>query len=193
MPGTDNYGQDAPYPKLSDQPNAETAFGTLVNAIVPLTNMTFKNAADRAAALPAPVAGMESYLIAEGRKEYFSGTAWTTITPGQWQPLPFSSTWAGRTGAPSYRILNGNVQFRGTAQLKTGLALTGHTQYNIVSALPDAIRPTETRFFAVAADWTDAIYARVEVTDDGIVRVTVPTVTPGPAWIGLDGIMYSLT
>lgn len=193
MPGTDDYGQDAPYPKLSDQPNAETAFGSLVNAIVPLTNMTFKNAADRAAAITAPVAGMESYLIAEGRKEYYSGTAWTTLTPGQWQPIPFSSTWVGRAGAPSYRILNGNVQFRGAGQLLTGLPLNGHAQYTIVSALPAEIRPTETRWFAVATEWVDALYARIEVTPDGLVHVITPTINPGPSWIGLDGITYSLT
>lgn len=193
MPGSDDYAQNVQYPKLSDAPNAETGFGTLVNDIVPLTNMVFANAASRAAAVPAPVAGMESYLIAEGRKEYFNGSAWTTITPGQWQPIPFATGYSGRAGAPSFRTVNGMVQLRGAVQQTSGLAMAGHAALTVVSALPTSVRPSETRWFLGATEWQDALYARVEVNPEGTVKIIIPSINPGPAWVSLDGVSYSLT
>jgi hypothetical protein len=94
MPGTDRYGQNVPYPKLSDTPNIETAMSTLVNGAVGLTNMTFSDANARAAAISSPVRGMETYLIAENRKDIFDGTAWRQIpTSPTW--TSYSGTWSG--------------------------------------------------------------------------------------------------
>jgi hypothetical protein len=96
MPGTDNYAQNVQYPKLSDVPNAETSFGTLVNGVVPMTNMVFPNANARAAAIASPVKGMETYLVAENRKDIWDGTAWRQIpTVPSW--TSYSGTWSGFT------------------------------------------------------------------------------------------------
>lgn len=105
MPGTDNYAQNVPYPKLSDQPNIESSMSALVNGAVALSNMTFANANARAAAIQTPVVGMETYLIAEGRKEVYTGTGWTPLqTSPSWTTFTptvtggGSATFATRTG-----------------------------------------------------------------------------------------------
>lgn len=79
MPGFDAYEQNVQYPRLGDTPNAETAFSTLTNGLVPLTNMVFANANARAATIPNPVAGMETWLISEGRKDVYWGNAWVPV------------------------------------------------------------------------------------------------------------------
>lgn len=194
MAGSDSYGQNVPYPKLNDVPNAEIGFGGMANALAALSNMTFANANARAATLTAPVVGMETYLVAEGRKEYFDGTAWTTITPGQWKPITFGSGYAARSGSPSYRIVNGVVQMRGTLQRTGGNPFVPMTQLPIVTSLPAEARPTGSRWFIVATEWTNSIHARIEVNADGTMNAIVPEQTgTAPSWVGLDGVSFSLS
>lgn len=194
MAGSDSYGQNVPYPKLNDVPNAETGFGSMANALAALSNMTFANANARASTLTTPVVGMETYLVAEGRKEYYDGTQWTTITPGQWKPIPFASGYVALSGSPSYRIVNGMVQMRGTGQRSNGAPLVPMSQLHVVTNLPAEARPTGSRWFAVATEWTNSIYARLEVNADGTMNLIVPEQTgTAPSWFGLDGVSFSLT
>lgn len=94
MPGTDSYQQNVPYPKLSDTPNVETALQTLVNAGVVLSNMRFPNTATRNAVITHPVAGMETWLVAENRKEIYDGTTWNAYVPSPtW--VAYTPVWTG--------------------------------------------------------------------------------------------------
>lgn len=191
---TDDYGQNIPYPLLNEKPNAQTGFGNMANAIAQRSNMVFANANARASSMPSPVVGMETYLVAEGRKEYFDGTQWSPITPGQWKPISFGTGYTARSGSPAYRISNGMVFMRGTFQRTNGAPFVPMTNLQIVTSLADEIRPTATRYFAVATEWTNSIYGRVEVNTAGNMWAIVPEQTgTAPSWIGLDGVSYSLT
>jgi hypothetical protein len=127
MPGTDTYQQGYPYPKLSDAPNIETATSALVNAMAPRTNMIFANASARTAALATPVAGMECWLIAEGRKEIYDGTAWRTYPPvGVY--ADFVPVWTATTDPPV--LGNGTLTSRWE---KTGKRVTWNGQLTVGS------------------------------------------------------------
>jgi hypothetical protein len=197
MPGSDDYGQDVPYPKLSDQPNIEAALSALVNALVPLSNMIFANANERAASLPAPVVGMETFLVAEGRKEYYNGSAWVPLTPGQWQPLSFATGYVANSGSPSYRVLNGEVQFRGTIKLSSGADLPNAVE-TLFATVPVGARPVGApRIFAAAGNFVTSggvshFTARVGVDTDGLCKFIVPTGST-MEWLSLDGIRYSIS
>lgn len=86
MPGTDNYSQNITYPKLGDAPNIESPLASLVNGITPQTIMRFPSASARSARLTSPVAGMVSWLAAEGRFEFYTGSAWITYPIGSFVP-----------------------------------------------------------------------------------------------------------
>jgi|SRR5689334_11923490 len=193
MPGTDSYGQNVPYPKLNDAPNLETAMAGLVNGAVPLTNMTFANANARAAQLATPVVGMETYLVAEGRKEIFTSSGWVTITAGPWIPLSFASGYAANSGSPAYRIVNQSVRLRGTAKRTSGSPFTKAAAFTIAT-LPVEARPTAFRYFLGCTEWASDMYARVEIDTDGSIVVIVPTTGSGTAasWVSLDQVEYSL-
>ncbi len=113
MTGIDDFQQNVPYPRLLDAPNAEQGFSSLVNGIVPRANMRFANAAARTAALPNPVAGMETYLIAEGRKEIYDGTAWRVYVPqGSW--VDWTPEWILANGAMGTSTSAGRYRRTGT-------------------------------------------------------------------------------
>ncbi|GAB7187143.1 hypothetical protein ATKI12_6974 [Kitasatospora sp. Ki12] len=132
MPGTDSFQQGLPYPRLSDAPNAESAGSSLVNAIAPKANMRFSDASARNAAIPSPVAGMECWLVAEGRKEIYSGTAWQAHEPtGTWST--FVPSWTARAGTGVQPTLgNGSLTSRWT---RTGRLVTwfGRLAYGSLS------------------------------------------------------------
>jgi hypothetical protein len=196
MPGSDDYAQSVPYPKLSDAPNIETSMAALTNGVVALSNMVFANANARAAAVPNPVVGMESYLIAEGRKDYWNGVAWTSITPGAWQPLSFATGYVANSGSPSYRILNGEVQLRGTFKRSSGANLPNTTETQFAT-LPDGVRPTGAfRYFSAAGnfDTTGGVsyfVARIAIGTDGTCSFLVPAGST-MGWLSLDGVRFSI-
>ncbi|MFI6444708.1 hypothetical protein [Kitasatospora sp. NPDC050543] len=111
MPGTDTYQQGYPIPLLSDSPNIE-GFVPTINALAPRTNMRFASAAARNAAIPSPVAGMECWLITEGRKEIHDGTTWRPYAPitGYADHVPAWST----ASAPGPALGNGILTSRWT-------------------------------------------------------------------------------
>lgn len=193
MPGTDGLDQDIPRPLLSDTPNIETAVYAMLNALVPKVNLRFADSNARAAILPNPVSGTETYLVAEKRKEVFDGTSWIPMTPGQWIPLTLASGFVARTGSPAYRVVNGVLELRGTIEKSNGTPFTKGAAFTIFT-LPSGVRPPAYRYFICATEFAADMHARVEVEATGGVTVIVPPSTgTGASWISLDVIRFSLT
>lgn len=195
MPGSDNLQQNIPRPLLSDVPNIETAMFDMLSAMVPLTNLRFANANERAAVLPNPVAGTEVFLIAEARKEVFDGTAWVPMTPGPWVPLTFLSGYTAHSGSPGYRVFGDNVQLRGifkrTNDGEMNNAVNGWIDF---ATLPTAVRPATTKDLTVAVEWrSNNQSARLSVGATGTLRIgIVENLTLFPRWAALDGVQFAI-
>lgn len=89
MPTTDDYGQGVNIASLTDAPDANKLAKDIVNGIAQRSVMRFASAAARTAALTgpsAPVEGMMTWLIAEGRLEIRHNSAWLP-----WPPIPVQS------------------------------------------------------------------------------------------------------
>lgn len=138
MPGTDIYGQNVPYPKLSDKPNAEAALSALVGGVVSLSNMTFANANARAAALSSPVAGMETYLVAEKRKDIWNGTSWQQVSSVATYG-PYTPIWDGLSSlgsaTKSGRFITSGNRVRAVMDLTAGASASLGTE-KITVTLP---------------------------------------------------------
>ncbi|MFF5451888.1 hypothetical protein ACFY40_11685 [Streptomyces sp. NPDC012950] len=197
MPTSDPYGQSINIAALTDAPDAETLAHGIVDAVAPRLNLRFASAAARAAQLvgaAAPVPGMYTYLVAEDRYDVrMADGTWQALSPGAWIPLSFAAGYAARTGLPSYRIVNGSVEFRGTFQRSAGGAFTKGATFTIMT-LPAAARPTSFRYFIARTEWAADMYGGVEVAIDGTVNVGIPnTAGTAASWMSLDAIRYSLT
>ncbi|MFD7157942.1 hypothetical protein ACFV9C_25295 [Kribbella sp. NPDC059898] len=79
MPNTPMQG--FPYPALSDAANGPVAFQNLAQAVEKRVVMVYADAASRTAAVPAPTAGMLSFLTTTGVFEWYTGTAWVALRP----------------------------------------------------------------------------------------------------------------
>ncbi|MER6485739.1 hypothetical protein ABT264_19550 [Streptomyces virginiae] len=196
MPGVDDFDQNVQFPLLSDPPNIESAMSTLVDGVVPKLNMRFADANERAATIPAPVAGMECFLIAEKRKEIFDGTAWVTLTPGGWVPITLDSGYSPQSGSPAYRIINNSVELKGKIR-RTDNASFPHAASFRLASLPTLIRPSEERTFIVATEWAADLYAWMTVQPNGNLTAVLPPAGTSPIgavarWAALDGIRYPL-
>ncbi|MFG2748001.1 hypothetical protein [Streptomyces xanthophaeus] len=77
---TDSFGQGIQVASLADAPNGQTLAANLA-AMAGQTVMRFTNAADRAADIPSPVAGMVAYLATEKRVTYYDGSQWVIQNP----------------------------------------------------------------------------------------------------------------
>lgn len=196
MPGTDSLQQNVPYPKLSDVPNIETATSSLVNAVVPLVNLRFASANARAAALPSPAAGTETFLIAEARKELWDGTQWVALTPGPWLPLPFITGYNARAGNPGYRIVGDVVQLRGLIQRTDGgqMVTTTADSWLEFATLPTTARPATIKDMPIAVEWrSNNQTARLSVGADGVLSVGIVTnLTLWPTWASLDSVQFGI-
>jgi hypothetical protein len=195
MPGTDGLQQNVPYPLLSDAPNIEKAMFDMVNALVPLTNLRFANANERAAVMPNPVAGTETFLVAEARKEVFDGESWVPMTPGPWIPLPFITGYNAHSGSPGYRVFGDNVQLRGIFKRTTGAEMNNAVDGWIDFAqLPTAVRPATTKDVTIAVEWRSHNQsARLSVGATGILRIgIVENLTDFPRWASLDGVQFAI-
>jgi hypothetical protein len=199
MPRNDAYSQGIQYPVLGDAPDIEVATQTIVNGLVPMTIMRFKDANARAAALSgtsAPVPGMVTYLIAEDRYERRDGDGvWRPFSPGPWKPFSYATGYTANSGAPAYRIVNGDVHLRGTIKRTNGAALTTNAVIPL-GTLPTEARPTTTRFFVVPTQWTTIsdttyVHGRIEVGTDGVISYLLP-IGSASEWVGLDPVRFSI-
>ncbi|MGW1551600.1 hypothetical protein, partial [Streptomyces sp. NPDC002346] len=157
MPKADGYGQNVQYPVLSDAPNIETAFQTAVNGMVALGVLRFANANERAATLIgtyAPRPGMITYLIAEDRWDRYDGDKkWRPMSPGPWKTITFASGYSANGGSPGYRLINGEVQLRGSFRRTNGTDLPA-TVETTFTTLPTEARPPQERVFVAAGHFT---------------------------------------
>ncbi|MFE5658383.1 hypothetical protein ACFQ9H_19600 [Streptomyces sp. NPDC056517] len=197
MANPDPYGQGIQIAALADAPDAETLAHGIVDAVAPRLNLRFASAAARAAQLvgaAAPVAGMLTYLLAEDRYDVrMADGTWQALSPGAWIPLTFASGYAARTGLPSYRIVNGSVEMRGTFQRSAGGAFSKGVTFTVMT-LPAAARPTSYRYFLGRTEWAADMQGGIEVAPDGTVNVGIPnTAGTAASWMALDQVRYSLT
>lgn len=201
MPKPDSYGQNVPYPVLSDAPNIETALQALVNGVVPLTTMRFANANERSATLTGPykpVPGMITYLIAEDRWDRRDGdNVWRPFSPGVWKPLSYATGYTAQSGSPAYRVLNNEVQLRGTFKRTSGAVLATDTEVTFAT-LPTEARPAGSafRYFPAAGDWNTTsgvnyFIGRISATPSGPLIFMMPNGTKC-TWLSLDSVRFSI-
>lgn len=145
MPTQDMYGQNIRYPVLSDASNAETAFGGVVNGVVPQSNMRFANENERAANLPNAVEGMETYLVAEQRKDIYRNGAWQEVIASR---LPWANVtlatgfvpWVGNTVGPRVRR-EGNIVYLEGRMMKSDTSNIDAQNDFILGTVPQAYWP----------------------------------------------------
>ncbi|OSC76522.1 hypothetical protein B5180_01835 [Streptomyces sp. BF-3] len=199
MPTTDGWGQNVPYPVLSDAPNIELAFQGAVNALASLSVMRFANANERSAKLIGafkPVPGMISYLIAEDRWDRYDGDkVWRPMSPGPWKPITFASGYTANSGSPGYRIINGEAQLRGAFQRTNGADLVANAETTFLT-LPSEARPTAGRSFITSANFSttggvSTFAARVVVGSNGQCSFRLPAGATS-SFVYLDGIRIPL-
>ncbi|MFE6493412.1 hypothetical protein [Streptomyces sp. NPDC057748] len=206
MPKNDSYGQNVPYPVLSDAPNIETAFQAAVNGLVALSVLRFANANERAATLVgsyAPRPGMITYLIAEDRWEARQvNGSWLLLSDGPWQPLTFKSGYAAHAGSPGWRRkAGGGIELRGRIRRSNNGNLDDSGELISFASIPAAVAPASNRPFVmptkrITSGGITRHTARVEVTIDGTLTYYVEagagvSTSDAVAWFGLDGIQFS--
>lgn len=205
MPLTDGYGQNIPYPTLSDKPNIQTMGQGIVEGIVPKSVMTFASAIVRGATISAPKlkAGMATWLQDVKRLEVYDGSAWVTVAAGTsvWTNVPLDSSWTNNgnsNGNFQYRVVNLfgeiTIMFQGAISRATYPGtLPGYFQLN-TTALPSSARPASLR--TVVVPCSDAGSARItlklDITTDGWLRLYGVQSDSKPAWVGFNGVFCSL-
>ncbi|MFJ4768466.1 hypothetical protein ACIP88_05015 [Streptomyces uncialis] len=200
MPKNDAYGQNVSYPVLSDSPNIETAFGTAVNGLVQRTVLRFTNANARSAALTgasAPRPGMITYLIAEDRYDRRDGDGvWRPLSPGSWRPFSWASGYGANTGSPGYRIINGEVQLRGTFRRTNGADLPTNDETRFGTIASEAQPVGGYRYFTAAGNFVNTnsvshFTGRIGIAPDGAMIFIMPLGSKSE-WLSLDGVRYSI-
>lgn len=205
MPLTDGYGQNIPYPTLSDKPNIQTMGQGIVEGIVPKTVMPFASASVRGATIISSKlkAGMCTWLQDVKRLEVYDGTAWVTVAAGTsvWTNVPLDPGWTNNgnsNGNFQYRVVNLfgeiTIMFQGAVSRATyPFTLPGYFQLN-TTALPTSARPASLR--TVVVPCSDAGSARItlklDITTDGWLRLYGVQADSKPAWVGFNGVFCSL-
>lgn len=204
MPLTDGYGQNIPYPTLTDKPNAQTLGQGIVENIVPKTVMTFPSANVRGATIAAPKAGMCTWLTDVGRLEVYDGSGWAVVTAG-------TSTWKTIAPGPSFSQ-NGNSQGNFQYRLinlfgEMGLMFRGGLSVNYIGStsnlisnrmntvpLPLGSRPSTLRTLVIpCSDVSSArVTLKMDVQTDGDLILYGNQSDTKPPWIGFNGVFCSL-
>ena len=203
MPQTDSRGQGVPYATLSDKPNAQTMSKGIVDGVVDKLVMKFASASVRGATIPAPTAGMVSYLTDTKLLQFYDGDGWTTVAAesSAWTTVSLRTGWAHRASGEEfqYRLVNffgeTSLMFRGV--LTPSYAAGGGLVSSLITqtALSAALRPSILRTILIPCSDTGSsrIALRLEVGADGHLRVIGTNSSDiKPAWIGFDGTFCSL-
>ncbi|WP_069752956.1 hypothetical protein [Streptomyces sp. EN16] len=207
MPTADGYNQKIQYPVLSDAPNIELAFQTVVNGLVAQSVLKFANANERSATLVgsfSPVPGMITYLIAEDRWEaYRANGKWLLMSDGPWTPLTMANSHQPNSGSPGWRRkAGGGIELRGRIQPLPGNNLWDNGTLVNFANLPSIAAPASLRNFIVASNRinTSATVShytcRVEIRATGTMWYDCEaggglTIGATQAWFTLDGIQFS--
>lgn len=205
MPLTDSFGQNIPYPTLTDKPNAQTLGQGIVENIVPKTVMTFPSAVVRGATLKTPIAGMFTYVKDVARLELFDGDAWVTVAAGTstWKTISLASGFShdgNDNGWVQYRLVNlfgeQTLMFRGGLNISyigPGGSIGNGGNFNSV-ALPVNCRPSDRRTITLACQWTsEQLSIKMDVNTNGnLTLIGTNTSSARPAWVSLNGTFVSL-
>lgn len=206
MPLTDSFGQNVPYPTLTDKPNAQTLGQGIVENIVPKSVMVFSSAVVRGATLVSPAGGMVTYLKDVARLELYDGSAWVTVAAGTstWQTIGLASGFdhdGNSNGTVQYRLVNlfgeQTLMFRGGLAITysgPGGAIPNSGNLN-ASALPVNCRPGSRRTIivpcSVAASGLTALKLDVN-TSGNLTIIGTNTTDTKPGWVSLNGTFVSL-
>lgn len=203
MPLTDSYGQNVPYPTLTDKPNAQTLGQGIVEGLMPRCVMVFPSAVVRGATITTPTAGMVSWLQDVGRLEVFDGTSWVSFGYG-------ANTWKTISLAPGYTHNgneNGTVQYRlvnlfgeNAIMLRGGVNIVykaNELQNNGVinsAALPAVARPSNRRSVTIAcsAGSGNVTSIKLDINTTGTLVLVGAGGTNLPPWASLNGVICSL-
>lgn len=206
MPLTDSYGQNVPYPTLTDKPNAQSLGQGIVEGIVPKTVMTFASDTVRGATITSPKAGMCTWLTDVKLLEVYDGSQWTTVGSGtsRWKDLTLRSGYTGdgnANGKPQYRIVNlfgeQTIMFRGGVAIDYGGSDTAPDR-GWFATLPLADRPATRRSITVASSIanSDRTSVKLDVNDssqDGRLEFVGVNGSANKAdWVSLNGAFCSL-
>lgn len=205
MPLTDSFGQNVPYPTLTDKPNAQTLGQGIVENIVPKSVMTFPSAIVRGATIVNPVGGMCTYLKDVARLELYDGDAWVTVAAGTstWKTIALAGGFGhdgNDNGTVQYRLVNlfgeQTLMFRGglaISYIGPGGSIGNGGNFNSV-ALPVNSRPGDRRTITLACQWTsEQLSIKMDVNTNGMLTL-IGTDTGGarPSWVSLNGTFVSL-
>jgi len=203
MPLTDPYGQQVPYPTLSDTPNAQSGFEGVVKALTPKVVMTFASASVRGGTLVTPVEGMVTWLKDVNLLQLYDGSQWVTIAAGtqNWVTTPLASGWShngNNNGEWQYRVVNlfgePTIMFRG-AIYKNSWSGTVAGDYVLTSVdLPGWARPSTLRTINVPCSdaGSTRISLKLDIQTDGKLHLYGTGTNDKPQWIGFNGTFCSL-
>jgi hypothetical protein len=203
VPLTDTYGQNIPYPTLTDKPNAQSLAEGLVTNMTPKLVMTFASAVTRGATINKPLEGMVTWLKDANRLEVYDGTAWVSFASGtnKWQNVSLASGWTNNGNAQGnfqYRVVNlfgeDTIMFRGgISRSSYPGTIPSYFELN-TSALPTSARPASLRTIVVPCSdvSSDRITLKLDITIDGWLRLYGASATAKPPWVGFNGCFTSL-
>lgn len=212
MPLTDSYGQNVPYPTLTDKPNAQSLGQGIVEGIVPKTVMTFASDTVRGATITSPKPGMCTWLTDVQRLDVYDGTQWATVAAGtsSWKTLAMATGDfrhdGNNNGDAQYRIVNlfghRTIMFRGGVWIDNYSSTYQAPNQGHFATLPSPDCPTKLRTITVAcsiAGKSDRTSVKLDINTNTnkdkpgwLQLVGVNGEGNNPAWVSLNGTFCSL-
>lgn len=211
MPLTDSYGQNIPYPTLTDKPNAQTLGQGIVEGLTPKSVMSFPSASVRGATISNPVSGMVTWLDDEERMELFDGASWVSFAYGtnQWTNVTLATPWvngpdgngANSNGPFQYRKVNlfgePTLFFRGAIQRGNPVTYPSDPPNPLTitgTPLPAAVRPVFKRTVSIPVSdaGSTRITLKMDIETSGNLSIWGFGPNDKPQWIGFNGVFCSL-